>query len=247
VPNDRLWQAVATIEVDGVSAGPFRLNRSDAVTIGRSNRAGLHSPSPRIEVPRELARLRCTRSGWVLENEGITVGRPPVSVRVTGPEIQSRNGALYAPRAWVLLGKGEWRLKWDVGVSVTVILRPLTETDEIVGDACDQPRRHDGYATFVPETVKLTVLERRNMAALFAYLIRGDPEPKESYAEAARLLGGDPSQRARTRDLLRAQLPKITTRINKRRAKDGAVKAFDDIGRYLVDVTGTLSRDDLED
>ena len=247
MPKDRLWQAAATIEVDGISAGPYRLDHSGAVTIGRSMRAGRHSPAPRIEVPRELARLRCTRSGWVLENEGTTVGRPPKSVRITGPDIQSRNGALFAPEAWVLLGKGEWTLKWDVGVTVTVVLKPLAEAGEIVGDALDQPRRFGGNATLAPERVNLTELERRNMAALFAYLIRGEPEPRESYAEAARLLGGAPGQRAKTRDLVRAQLPKVAKRINRRRAKDNALVLFDDIGRYLVDVTGTLGRDDLED
>ena len=250
MPDERLWDAVASIEVNGIKAGPFRLDQAAAVTIGRSDRAGLQSPSPRIEMPRELARLRATRSGWLLENEGTTVGRLPTSVRITGPDIQTRNGARFAPHAWVLLAEGNWTLTWDVGVTVTILLQPFLEQNKAIRIAVDQPRRHDAAATVVPKHVKLNPSERRSMAALFAYLIRGDPEPKEIYAEAARILGGGPDTRSKYRALVKAQLPKVQKRINRvrNRARDGEdlLSSADDVGRYLIDVTHTLGPDDLE-
>lgn len=247
MPNERLWDAVATIEVDGKKAGPFRLHKTDAVTIGRSGRAGLHSPSRRIEMPRELARLRRTKSGWVLENEGTTVGRAPKSVTVIGPDIKSRNGAIFGPHAWVLMGRGTWVLRWDVGVTVTVLLRPPHEDDEGIDEAADQPRRGVGMATLMAEPVKLSALERRNMAALFAYLIRDEPEPREIYTQAAKVLGGDVETRGKNRTLIKAQLPKVATKINQMRARQGGISSADEIGRFLVEVTKTLGIEDLED
>lgn len=250
MPEDRRWDAVATIEVNGTKAGLLRLDQTAAVTIGRSDRAGLRSPSPRIEMPRELARLRSTKSGWLLENEGTTVGRPPRSVKIEGPDIQARNGARFAPHAWVLLSRGDWTLTWDVGVTVTVLLQPFALNGDAIAVASDQPRPSKVAATVLPETVKLNPSERRNMAALFAYLIRGGPEPKEIYAEAARVLGGAPDARAKNRDLVKAQLPKVAKRINQKRnrSRDGndLLRSADDIGRYLVELTGTLGQDDLE-
>lgn len=247
MPNDRLWDAVATIEVDGKLGDPLRLSQQGSVTIGRSARAGLRSPSPLIKVPRELAQLRCTKSGWMLQNSGTTVGSDPKPVRITGPDIQSPSGALFAPHAWVLLSRGSWTLKWDVGITVTVTLEPLSLIGPPPALAVDQPRSAAGYLTVVPEQVRLTPLEHKNMAALFAYLIRGDPEPRHSFAEAARLLGGDEATRGKNRALIKSQLQKVTQRINRIRAKDDALITQEEVGLYLVNLTGTVSRDDLED
>jgi len=250
--EDRRWDAQATIEVNGTMAGPFRLDQSAPVTIGRSKRAGLHSPSNRIDVPRELARLRYTKSGWLLENEGTTVGRPPKSVRIEGPDILARNGARFAAHAWVLLAEGDWTLTWDVGVTVIVRLQPCNHHDTGIGIAADQPKGNAVAATIAPDVVTLNASERRNMAALFAYLIRGKPEPKELYAEAARVLGGGPDERQKNRALIKAQLPKIAQRINRARnrgTKDAQdfLRSADDVGRYLVELTGTIGEEDLED
>eukprot|EP01031_Cornospumella_fuschlensis_P051918 gene51918-63482_t len=165
--EDRRWDAQATIEVNGKTAGPFRLDHSAPVTIGRSKHAGLHSPSSRIDVPRELARLRYTKSGWLLENEGTTVGRLPKSVRIEGPDILARNGARFAAHAWVLLAEGDWTLTWDVGVTVIVRLQPCNHHDAGIGIAADQPKGNAVAATIAPEVVALNASERRNMAALF--------------------------------------------------------------------------------
>ena len=146
----------------------------------------------------------------------------------------------FAPHAWVLLGRGDWTLKWDVGVSVTIFLQPLLEDDETLSDVADQPRRAGGMATIVPEPLRLTDLEHRNMATLFAYLIRREPEPKEIYAEAARVLGGDPKTRKRNRVLVKAQLPKVARRINRMRNEEDAMFSPEDVGRYLVDFSEGL-------
>ncbi len=244
--DERLWDAVATIIVDGKKAGPYRLGVHGRITIGRSGRAGLKSPSPRIQVPRELARLRCTKNGWMLENEGGTVGSEPRPVRVIGPIIESPNGALFAPGAFVLLSEGTCTLKWDVGVIVTVLLEPAGPGSELLDEAIDQPHRQVGMGTLSVEPVTLNDLQRRNMAALFAYAIRREPQPREPYAEAARLLGGAPSTVEKNRKLIKAQLPKIAQKINKGRAVENRLTTLDEIGFYLVKVTGTLDEDDLD-
>jgi hypothetical protein len=249
VPDGRRWDAAATIEVNGTVAGPFELDVSDPVTIGRAGYAGLSSPSPRIEVPRELARLRATRSGWVLENEGTTVGRHPFPVRVKGAEVLTPGGALFAPHAWVLLGPGAWVLEWDVGVRVTVRLWPNAAHEHVGTAARDRPRRGQAMATIVPEAVTLSGRERRSMVALFAYWIRAQPQPREPYAEAAQLLDPDPKTRSKTRALVKSQLRKVVARINRRRHADEALSPLelDEIGRYLVDLTDTIGLSDLED
>lgn len=245
--EDRRWKAVATIEVNGLVAGPYVMPDS-TVTIGRSYRAGLRSPSPRLEVPRELARLRPTKSGWVLENEGATATRHiRPAVRVTGPSIRSKNGAVFMPYSWVLLDEGEWTLRWDAGVGVAVDLRPYAPADAMLKVAQDEPLRPSGSFTIPAEPVRLTALERRNMAALFAYLLRGEPQPGEPYKRAAEELGGDTAARQKNRDLVKAQLPKITSRVNRLRGSQDPLLAADEVGWYLVHVTGTLSQEDLED
>ena len=247
MPKDRLWRAVATIEVGDEGAGPFVLGTGGAVTIGRSEGAGLRSPSLRIEMPRELARLRCTKSGWILENEGMTVGRKPRPVKVKGPEIAAPGGAVFSPHAWVLMSSGEWTLEWDVGVLVKISLRPLEPGDEALSDAVDLPRRNAAAATIRPEYVDLNESQRRNMTALFAYRILDKPQPKDIYAVAARLLDPNPETRSVTRNRLKAQLPKLQNRLNRLRGKGNALSTADDVGRYLVDLTGTLGPEDLED
>lgn len=247
MPDERQWDAIATITVDGKTAGPYILGKSERITIGRSDRAGLRSPSPRIEVPRELARLRCTQKGWMLENEGGTVGSEPKAVRIIGPDIQSLDGAVFGPHAFVLLSRGTWTLKWDVGVVMRITLEPADEGIETVGDAVDEPRRPGGMATILAEPVKLSDLQHRNMTALFAYLIRGEPEPKDPYAEAARLLEADPGARERTRNLIRSQHRKIAQRISRTRPAGDQISSLEELGHHLVDVTGTLDLNDLED
>lgn len=247
MPDERQWDAVATITVDGKTRGPYLLGKPDRVTIGRSDRAGLQSPSPRIEVPRELARLRCTQKGWMLENEGGTVGSKPKPVRVIGPDILSPDGAVFGPHAFVLLSKGSWTLKWDVGVVVRIALKPADEGIETVGDAVDEPARSGGMATMFPEPLKLSDLQRRNMTALFAYLIRGEPQPTDPYAEAARLLYGDFETRERARNLIKSQHRRIAQRISRVRPASDQVSSLEELGHYLVSVTGTLDINDLED
>lgn len=246
----RAWRAVATIEVDGTTAAPVRLGTSAAVTIGRSPRAGLLSPSPRIEVPRELARLRCTRAGWMLENEGSTAGRLPKPVRVAGPSIRSPHGATFQPRAWILLDRGDWTLEWDVGVAVIVRLTAETTAHAHLEVAVDDPRAAQGMATIAQDPISLTALQRRQLAALFAYLIRGEDEPETPYLVAARLLESDPAAQAHAREVVKSSVfPNVRRKVNSERRRWGldGLRTLDEVGRYLVDVTGTLGADDLED
>lgn len=245
--KERHWNATASISVAGIDADRFQLDTAAAVTIGRSPRCGLASPSPRIEVPRELARLRATRSGWVLENEGTTVGRRPKPVRVTGPDITSPGGAAFAPHAWVLLGPGAWTLEWDVGVRVVVRLQPHeTGADAALPIARDEPRQPSGMATIAPEPIQLNEAQRRNMAALFAYRLRGDAPPKDPFAEAARLIDTNPATHAAIRNRVKSQYNKLRHRIARIRGGD-EFDGLDEVGRYLIDLTGTIGQDDIED
>lgn len=244
--SERQWDAVATITVNGKVAGPYLLGKPGHVTIGRSERAGLQSPSSRVAVPRELARLRCTQKGWMLQNEGGTVGSEPRPVRIIGPDILSLDGAVFAPHAFVLMSKGTWKLRWDVGVVVTVVLEPAGVRTDLVGEAVDEPRRFGGMGTIREEPVELTELQRRNMTALFAYLIRGEPEPKDPYAEAARLLGGDAVKRSQNRNLMKSQFRSIQKRLNRKRPLLDSLSSLEEVGNYLVYLSQTLGHDDLE-
>jgi hypothetical protein len=127
-----------------------------------------------------------------------------------------------------------------------VLLEPADDASDSLEEAIDQPQRHTGMGTLLPDPVKLNELQRRNMAALFAYAIRRQPLPREPYAEAARLLGGAPSTQEKNRNLLKAQFPKIKRRINKNRAVEDRLTTLEEIGFYLVTVTGTLDEDDLD-
>ena len=100
--------------------------------------------------------------------------------------------------------------------------------------------------TMGAEPVRLTQLQRRNMTALFAYLIRDKPEPKDPYAEAARLLGGDAAMRELNRNRVKSHLYKLIQRENKKRHAEDLLRSLNDLGYFLVNTTRTLGPDDLE-
>ncbi len=236
------WDPVCVLRVGPDTTGAMLLDTEMPVTVGRSARAGLRSPSENAHVPRELASLRRTRSGWVLTNEGNTVGRSEVPVRVRGPFLPLREGALFAPHAIIVLQRGDWTIEWDLDVKVVLTLKPRGDEDRALPVARDQEAGQEGMGTLLPEPLILTASQRRRMAALFAHLVLGEAPPKNLMKAAALLLGEHESQ-------IRTAFTNVKRKVNAspfRRHAD-PIDSLEDLGRYLVEVNRMIGPDDLED
>ncbi|NDO88499.1 hypothetical protein [Cellulosimicrobium composti] len=185
------WSATAVLQVGDVVSERWLIDTESEVTIGRSPRAGLRSPSENGHVPRELARLKHFPIGWMLANSGNTVGGTKAPVRVRGPYIENAEGAEFAPNSMIILQKGEWTLEWDLPIRTVLTLTPLSESSDTVDLAVARDRAHgtSGNQTLRASPVSLTPVQRTRMAALFAYLIRDGSPPENRYRAAADLLG----------------------------------------------------------
>lgn len=241
MPSDQTWEAVAVLQVGDDKTDPMLLDEVKPVTVGRSVRAGLRSPSDNAHVPRELATLRRTRSGWILTNEGNTVGRSEVPVRIRGPFILGRDGALFAPHAVVVLQRGTWTIEWELDAKITLTLTPRGDGQQHP-TARDREAEHEGMATLTPERLELTPDQRRRMAGLFAYLIREKAPPQNRMKAAAALLNEEESQ-------IRTAFINVKRKVNANpfRRHAARISSLEELGDYLVNVSKVIGVEDLED
>ena len=241
MPADQTWEAVAVLQVGDDKTEPMLLDVEKPVTVGRSARAGLRPPSDNAHVPRELATLRRTRSGWILTNEGNTVGRSEVPVRIRGPFIPSRDGALFASHAVVVLQRGDWTIEWDLDAKITLTLTPRVDGQQHP-TAQDRQTEHEGMATLRPEPLELTPDQRRRMAGLFAYLIRDESPPTNRMKAAAVLLEEEESQ-------IRTAFTNVKRKVNASpfRRHAVAISSLEELGDYLLNVSKVIGREDVED
>lgn len=233
------WNAAATVTVGGEQLGPFALDIDAPVTIGRSARAGIRSPNRAM--PRELARLCWTRDGWIVENERHLTKGLIAPMRVRGEYITNRDGALFAPRAKVLLQPGEWTLEWDLTARITVTIAPLPQDATGHPVARDKPQGNHGHATLAPRRLELRVNQTVRMAALYAYLLRGEQHaPKHPFAEAAALAGCTAAQ-------MKSTYYNVLRKVNVGRDPDARIIEIEELGYHLIHVEGLLGPDDLRD
>lgn len=238
------WSATAVLQVGDVVSERRLIDTESEVTIGRSPRAGLRSPSENGHVPRELARLKHISIGWVLANSGNTVGGTKAPVRVRGPYIDSAEGAEFAPNSMIILQEGEWTLEWALPIRTVLTLTPLSESSDAVDLAVarDRAQGTSGNQTLRASPVSLTPVQRTRMAALFAYLVREENPPENRYRAAADLLGESVEQ-------VKSTAQKVQRKINDDPFRKHAPKinGVDELGRHLVRLSRTIGEDDLED
>jgi hypothetical protein len=239
VSGEKIWRAVATFDVGTRASGPFELDVDAPVTIGRSERCGLRSTDERV--PRELASLRITDEGWILENERQTVKGRIAPMRVSGRFIATRGGALLAPRAMILLQRGDWQIEWDLAVKIVLSITPLLHDGIVHPVARDKRFGEHGIGTLAPRRLWLTDDQRTRMAALYAPLIRGGERAiKPRYGVAADLAGC-------TSDQLKSTYQNVKRKVNVGRDSDAQITGFEELGYHLIDVEGVIGNDDLPD
>jgi hypothetical protein len=239
VEDEVAWYAAASLQVGTKTLGPFALDVDAPVTIGRSRRCGIWSTDERV--PRELATIRFSHEGWILENERQTVRGRIAPMRVSGEFIATRGGALFAPRARVLLQPAEWKIEWDLAVKIVVTITPLPDdpSDHLL--ARDKRFGEQGIGTLAPRKLWLTDEQTIRMAALYAPLIRGDERaPKPHYVAAAVLAGC-------TADQLKSTHQNVRRKVNVGRSADSKITDFEELGYHLIDVEGAIGEDDLPD
>ena len=235
--RDTIWRAAATFLVGTKASGPFELDLDAPVTIGRSERCGIRSTNERV--PRELATLRFTSEGWILENERQTVKGRIAPMRVSSEFIATRGGALLAPRAKILLQRGDWRIEWDLAVKIVLMISPLQHDSVDYPTARDKRYGDHGIGTFAPRRLWLTDKQTNRMAALYEPLIRGaERAPKPHYVAAAVLAGCTANQ-------LKSTYQNVKRKVNVRRAADAQITDFEELGYHLIDVEGVIGKDDL--
>lgn len=233
------WRAAATLKVASKPLGPFELDLDAPVTVGRSERCGIRSTDKRM--PRELASLRSTPHGWIVENARHMVKGAAAPMRVHGDFIASRGGALFSPHALVLLQPGEWTIQWDLAVTVILEVTPMPAGAVDHRPARDKRHGDHGYGTLAPVAPLLTRQQAQRMAALFAYLIRGDDDvPRNRFVTGAKLAGCTERQLKSTRQ-------NVQRKVNLGRAEDAQVTDLDELGYHLVDILGVIGEDDLLD
>ncbi|PJI93572.1 hypothetical protein [Luteimicrobium subarcticum] len=235
------WDAAAVLQVGDDLTPVLRLDTEERVTIGRSERAGLRSPSVNRYMPRELATLNWTRFGWFIRNGRRTVGSTEARVRIAGPFIDEPNGALFAPNALVLLQRGEWTLEWELEVRTVLRLTPIAEPSLSLPVARDRPEPvgpQAGRTALARPDIALTPTQRERMGALFAYLIAGTATPPNRYQAAGELLGQDDSR-------IKSTAQNVIRSINANRRLAAGIKGLDELGHYLVEVAKLIGPGDV--
>ena len=221
-----------TVTVDGRPVGAWLLPQRHAVLLGRGQGAAI-ALTP-AWVPRTLARLRAGDDGWLLENG------PRTRVRVDSRWV---HGAYFQPGALVVLQRGRSSLAWDLD-------RPLSASVDV--SAAGPARREDppyalprgaprddspaALTALAIDHLNLSPLRRHQMAVLFAHLIEDRPAPPNLSAAAGARLG-----------LTEEQVKRVAYRVRERlnRHRGEKLVRLEDLGYYLVVVSGLLGPDDL--
>lgn len=202
------------------------------MSFGRDDHCGLHAADARMSGV--LAIFSPSDRGWIVTNGRRT------RMSAESPFIVA---ASFAPRAQVLLQAAAWTLRWDLDVLVEMTVSYRRDVPKLptVRDR-PKPERSDHLPAAVGtaiagEQLSLTDLQRRRMAALFAYLINESPKPG-NLAAAASVLTGDESPR------LMKVAARIRDQINTHR--DEPIETLEALGYHLVHVAGIIGPDDLE-
>ncbi|WP_162891078.1 hypothetical protein [Aeromicrobium sp. A1-2] len=88
------------------------------------------------------------------------------------------------------------------------------------------------------DKLNLTPIQRRRLAALYAYLLEGRPKPDQLIQEAANISGDSISQ-------INGTWVRVMEYVNRHR--DVPIERIEDLGYHLVEVAGILGPDDLPD
>lgn len=232
--DDMTLAGIVTLRTGDHGSRTGRLPRVTNLTVGRGRAKGLEIRQP--WVPRELARFEPIESGWILVNG------PRPRLRVRGIWIADAEGALFEPGASVLLTDGLWRMTWDeldVVCELTVDVHPQrlgdAETPYLI-DTQVEPRQRTIGTDFMVDSVRPSVHQRHQLAVLFEHLINDEPPPANLCATAAPRLGLTTSQ-------VKNFANKYRERVNRVRGQDLAT--LEQLGVYLVRVTGVLTESDL--
>ena len=231
-----IWRAEVTVRVGHETSGPFPLPLHEAVTLGRSEHAGLRAAHPAVS--RELASFAPTARGWVLVNGKRT------RVRAESPFTLD---ATFAPGAQVLLQPADWTLVWDLDVPADVTVRyrraghgepyPLALDRQAEDDPAPAPQRFIG-TDVAGDRLTLTPLQRRRLGALFAYLIEVRPKPPQLIQTASKLSGDSISQ-------INGTWVRVMEYVNRHRVVP--IERIEDLGYHLVEVAGVIGPEDLPD
>lgn len=206
--------------------GPYRLPDDESVTFGRAVTCGIHVLEPRLSSV--TATFVPTPLGWVLQNGKRTrvIARSPFVIE-----------ASFGPGAQLLLQPDvDWELSWDFDVVTELTFRYRAGTGPEVRDPGSRAMSPYVGTAFAADDLKLTVLQRRRLVALFEYLIEESPKPADLLGAASELTGDTPRQILNTAIAIR-------DRVNA--GRHDQLVHLEDLGYYLVNVAGVIGPDDL--
>ena len=219
--------------------GPYAVEASGEVMLGRAAVQGLHLPED--WAPRVLATLVPTEHCWLVINGGSA--RCRVSNEWLDCDLPAQ--AVFA------IPDGETRVRWPSAHDHLVVklnvggpvdpgmprLHPeLDDVDERLG-RMERTEWFPERGSRVPEHF-LQPRQRRAMAHVFRHLLEETPRPSNLYKRAASELGV-------SEDALRKQTRRVRERVNRERFQK--LRALDDLGEYLVQKARLVTAADLLD
>lgn len=232
--QDRRPRAEVSVTVGGTTLGPFALPRHSPAGVGRAPGCAI-----RLEpdwAPRRLATFAPVDDGWLLRNGERT--------RLTAASRTLRHG-VFERGAVVFLQAGRWSLAWDLDGACTAEVRITSvprEASEQLPWALDDTARDDGAGVIVRTAVAgarmpLSPRTRHRLAVLFAHELDGTTPPENLCRAAGRRL-----------DLAEAQVKRTALRVRDRlnARREHPLQSLEELGYYLVHVSGAIGPDDLD-
>lgn len=217
-----------SLKVGDVQRGPWALPDWEPVSVGR--RAGSGLAIGEEWVPRGLCRFLPHPLGWLLQ-----VG-PRARVRVASPFVGDH---VFDRHALVALQEGTALLTFpelDDLLQIAVIIgEGVAEGLEVLRDA-PEPGSDEVGTAYASGRVTMTEGQRRTMATVFAYLIKGEPKPDNVAAHAARRLG-------RKEQSVKNVITDVRDKVNEERWLN--LRTTDQLGHYLVHLSRNLMPSDL--
>ena len=232
--RDRRLRAEITVTAGADVLGPFALPLHSVADIGRSPGCAIQMTPP--WAPRRLASLAPVDGGWLLTNGDRT--------RVTAVSRSVRNG-VFERGAKVFLQPGHWRLSWELDgpcvANIRITSAPTDAPEHLpyaLNDLQAEPAvRRARMTAIAGSEMALSPMTRHRLAVLFSHEFDDAAPPDNVCKAAAQRLGVTEAQVKRT-------ALRVRDRLNARR--ELPLESLEQLGYYLVHVSGALSPDDLE-
>lgn len=222
-----LYGGLVALKVGDSVVGSWALPSWDHVSVGRLPRSGIHIANS--WVPSRLCRFLPWEQGWLVQ-----LGRARAVVRS-----KYLDDVTFRRRSIVALQPGRSRISFpelDDHLQLLVVIGAGQGEGLPVAEDQRDLAEETGRTAYAAAHVDLTELQRRTVAVTFRHLMVREPTPANLAATAAARLGTTSANVTMT-------LQAVRSKVNKERWLN--LEKNDQLGHYLVQLTRTITWDDL--